>query len=820
MLHTVVVKVAIDKASYSYDRLYTYSVPQSMAEAVKPGVRVTVPFGKGNKKRVAMIMQTDNKTVVEQGIKPISSLIDTAPVITQEGIDIADFLKHHTFCCYYDAINCLLPAGMSISTFYRYTANKKAPSCEDLNTDYSDIYGFISSKKDGVLLNMIAKKFPSYNIGIILSVLESRGFIKKTEETKRKIGDELVTMIRLSEEFLNASQSFKTTKRQGEVLDFLAEVSSASLKEVAYYTGVTKSVTDNLVKAGICEYFENEVFRNPYEDAKKTTNAESIELSVEQEKVYDGLKNLMLRDEAQVALLHGITGSGKTLIYLKLALEVIRSGKTAIIMVPEISLTPQTVARFHSFFGSDVAVMHSGFTLAQRMDEWKRIKNGQAKIVVGTRSAIFAPLENIGLIVIDEEQEHTYKSESVPKFSAHELAKFRALNHKALLLLSSATPSIDSYYQAVTGKYKLFELNNRYSNAQLPQVFVVDMANTEKGAYSSVFSESLLTEINYNLEHSEQTILLLNRRGYNTSVTCARCGETLICPNCSIALTYHSANDMLMCHYCSYSQKLPPICPGCSNELLRYNGVGTQRVEEELKMYFPEARILRMDLDTTMQKMSHERFFKEFAEHKYDILIGTQMVSKGLDFEKVTLAGVLNVDQMLYSNDYRAFERTFSLITQIVGRSGRGSLPGRAVIQTYLPDNPVIHLASHQDYKAFYDEEIANRKATVFPPFCDLCIISFSGLSESETLKASERFSKEMMQVIKTQYRDLPLKIIGPVPSAIAKLNNKYRYKIVIKCKNNKVFRKMISDLLAKWTNDRNNKDVSVSADINPFNAI
>ena len=821
MLQSVVAKVAIDKASYSYDKLYTYLVPQEMIGKLQVGTRVTVPFGRGNKKRIALVMQLQECDFVEEGIKPIFNMVDTFPVLTKEGIAIADFLKHHTFCRYYDAVNCLLPAGMAVNTFYRYFVSDETDiENENLSEDYIEIYSYIKDKSDGVLLNDLVKKFSGYNIGIILSVLESKKLIRKNEENKRKINDDFVVMIRLTDDFINSPQSYKTTKKQNEVLDFLAEVSCASLKEVIYYTGVTKAVTDNLVKSGVCEYFENENFRNPYDDAKKVKGAEKIVLTDEQTKVYNGLTDLMNTKTPQVALLHGITGSGKTLIYLKLAQDVLKSGRSVIVMVPEISLTPQTVARFHSLFGQNVAVLHSGFTLAQRMDEWKRVKSGQAKVVIGTRSAVFAPLEDLGLIVIDEEQEHTYKSESSPRFSTHEVAKLRALNNNALLLLSSATPSIESYYNAVSGKYTLFELNSRYSDAQLPEVFVVDMANSEKGALSNMFSETLLTEINYNLEHGEQTILLLNRRGYNTSITCSKCGESILCPNCSIAMTYHSANDMLMCHYCSHAQKVPTICPGCENDLLRYNGIGTQRAEEELKGYFPNARILRMDQDTTMQKMSHEKYFKEFAEHKYDILIGTQMVSKGLDFEKVTLAGVLNVDQSLYANDFRAFERTFSLITQIVGRSGRGNLAGRAIIQTYLPDNPIIKLASHQDYKSFYADEIANRRTMVFPPFCDLCVVGFSGATEFKTFEYAKKFSRNMMKIIRTTYKDLPLKVIGPVPSAIAKLNNKYRYKIVLKCKNNKRFREMMSSMLTEFMTESASNEVSISVDINPFNSI
>ncbi len=818
-MQILTVTVAVDKTTYSYDKLYTYRIPPELAENAAVGMRVLVPFGRGNKKRVGLIMSLQEADTTEKGIKPILGLVDAKPLISEEGIAIIRFLKYHTFCCYFDAVNCLLPTGMAVHTQSRYVAAEGSETPSDLNEDYQKVYAYIRSKKDGVLAESLSEHFPDLNTDVILAVLESKKLISKAEELKRRIGDETVVMVRLTEDFLSDPQGYKPTKKQSAVVDFLADVTSASLKEIAYYTGVTRNVTDNLVKSGICEYFECETFRNPYEDVCTQTESE-IHLTSGQEAVYHGLHDLTTNDSAEVALLHGVTGSGKTLVYLKLAMDMVQAGKSVIIMVPEISLTPQTVARFHAYFGDKVAVMHSGFTLAQRMDEWKRIKSGMAKVVVGTRSAVFAPLDDVGLIVIDEEQEHTYKSESSPRFSAHEVAKFRALQHRALLLLSSATPSVESYYYSKIGKYRLFELESRYAQAQLPDVYIVDMSTAPKAGTATQFSKKLLDEIGENLTRGEQSILLLNRRGYNTSLTCAKCNQTILCPNCSIAMTYHAANDMLMCHYCSYSEKVPAQCPNCGHEFLRHNGAGTQKIEEELQTCFPQASILRMDMDTTLKRMAHEEYFQKFSRHEYDIMIGTQMVSKGLDFENVTLAAVLNVDQSLYANDFRAFERTFSLITQVVGRSGRGSLRGRAVIQTYLPDNPVIQLASKQDYKAFFEEEIANRRAMVFPPFCDLCQISFNGCEQKEVIRAANLFTKQMTEILRTAYPNLPMKIIGPVPCTVEKMNNKFRYKIVLKCKNNKEFREFISRLLLKTLSEKEYQQVSVVADINPFNSI
>lgn len=811
-----VAKIAIEKATFYYDKLYDYIIPKEFLNTVVPGIRVLVPFGRGNQKRTGMVMDICEVDEVSR-LKPIYFVIDKEPVLNTEAIKLAEFLKNRTFCSYYDAINALLPTGMIIRVKYCYHAvsGKEEPK----NNDIADVYNFVLSKKNGAEKNAIEKKFPNYDLELILHKLVSDGYLIMQEVTKRKIQDDTVTMVRLSEIDFDLFSSRKYPKKQRNVIDFLTDVYSASVKEICYYTGVTKTVIDNLEKNKDVIYFEEEVYRNPYKDIETPSSA-NISLNEEQEKVYKGLLELYNEPTAQVALLHGITGSGKTQIYLKLALDAVNNGKNAIVMVPEIALTPQALDRFHRIFGKKVAVVHSGLSLGQRLDEWKRIKRGEANIVIGTRSAVLAPLENIGLIVIDEEQEHTYKSESSPRFSAHEVAKFRCLNHNSLLLLASATPSIESYYQAKSGRYHLFTLNNRYSDAKLPEVFLVDLKADDYVKEGNVFSETLLDEIRYNLDHGQQTILLLNRRGYNTCATCTECGQTISCPNCSIPLTYHFPNKMLMCHYCSHSQPVPQKCPNCDNIFIRFSGIGTQKAEAELKQVFSNARILRMDLDTTMSKFSREKYLKEFANKEYDIMIGTQMVAKGLDFPNVTLAGVLSIDSSLYANDFRAFERSFSLITQAVGRSGRSSLVGRAVIQTYTPDNKIIELAAKQDYVTFYEEEIANRRTLIFPPFCDLCVVGFSSINELLTQNAAKEFMKQMRDYIKTNYPNLPLNVIGPVPYSVARVNNKFRYKLILKCKNTKEFRRMISETLMAFDSNSLYKEVSIFADINPYSSM
>ncbi len=629
-----------------------------------------------------------------------------------------------------------------------------------------------------------------------------------------KVGSKSEKMMRLADE--NADIAQKLTPKQQSVVNLLADVGAAEVNEICEFCSVGKSVLDNLVKYGICEYYKKEVFRNPYGNADSLVDRKDIVLSAEQEKAFLTYSD-MLKNGGGTGLLYGVTGSGKTQVYLKLIDEAVDMGKDVIVMVPEISLTPQALSIFHKRYGKKVAVFHSGLSLGERNDEYKRADCGEAKIVIGTRSAVFAPLHNLGLIVIDEEQEHTYKSERTPKYNAADAANFRCKYNKALLLLTSATPSVESYSAAVNGKYKLCELNERYGKSTLPQVITVDMKAEIKGGNKTPVSNTLKNLLEETLEKKKQAILLINRRGYNTFIACNDCGHVITCPNCSISLTYHSYNNSLMCHYCGYSKPLDNVCTECGSKNIRYSGYGTQRIEDEIERLFPQARIIRMDADTTSAKFSHQRIFDAFSNGDYDILIGTQMVAKGLDFPNVELVGVVNADNSLYDENYTANERSFDLITQVVGRSGRRNASGKAVIQTINPNNEIIEFSSRQDYKAFYDSEINLRKLLTYPPFCDIYSVSFTSEDENKSALCAKEFFDVFVELNKTEYKNEKFIVLGPSPAKISKISNNYRHRLAIKCKNSKSVRRMLNDILQKIAKMKEYKEVTVGIDLNPY---
>ena len=627
-----------------------------------------------------------------------------------------------------------------------------------------------------------------------------------------KIGDKNTKMVRLCE---NETSVKKLTPKQQTVLNLLYDVGAAQLNEICEFCSVGKSVVDNLVKYGVCEYYEKEIYRNPYSNITSNCKKEEIILSNAQQKAFDTY-NAMLHSKGGTGLLFGVTGSGKTQVYLRLIDEAVAMDKDVIVLVPEISLTPQMLSIFHKRYGKQVAVFHSGLSLGERNDEYKRALRGDAKIVIGTRSAVFAPLQNIGLIIMDEEQEHTYKSERTPRYQTREIAKFRSKYNKALFLMTSATPSVESYSAALSGKYTLCEMTERYGDSKLPKVITVDMKQEIKNGNKSPISETLRDMIKENLERKKQTILLINRRGYNTFIACNSCGHVITCPNCSISLTYHSYNNLLMCHYCGFAKPLDNICPECGQNSIRYSGYGTQRIEDELSRLFPEARVLRMDADTTSKKFSHQKLFDSFSNGEYDILIGTQMVAKGLDFPNVTLVGVVNADNSLYDENYTAQEKSFDLITQVVGRSGRRNENGYAVIQTINPYNEVIKYASKQDYHSFYENEIALRKVLTYPPFCDIYSVSFISEDENNAALCAKAFFEFLVKLNKEEYSSEKIIVLGPSAAKISKLNNEYRYRLAVKCKNSKIVRKMLNDILNRLSKIKEYSGVSVSVDLNP----
>lgn len=809
MTEQTVVSVAVDNAAKTFDKLYDY-VADSSAEA---GKRVIVPFGGGNRRRQAIIMQVHTQSSAD-GLKRIDCVLDSKPVLGGEMLRLVDFMRKRYFCTYYEAVKTVLPAGMNYVVLSSYRLNP------DFNADisgFSDeeqrIICYFQRRRKPVREDKFRKDF-GFDSNLEADRLVKKGVLQKLESAVRKTADAVQRMAALSEN--GDFSSLKLTEKQKQVCEMLKNTGPVCVGELCYFLGITRSVTDGLAKKGVIRYFDEEVCRSFKPKGNFSERAQPIVLTEKQQEVFEGIYSLCRKNEPAAALLYGVTGSGKTSVFMKLAEKIYAEGKSVIVMVPEIALTSQLIELFRSRFGDSVAVLHSALSLGERIDEYKRLKNGEAKIAVGTRSAVFAPLENIGLIIIDEEQEHTYKSESSPRFHARDIAKFRCKENNCLLLLSSATPCVESYYMAQTGRYAKFTLPSRFGGAILPEVIVEDMNVELALGNMTSFSSRLIDEIQKNLDEHRQSILLLNRRGHNTFIYCPSCRKTVVCPNCSISLTYHSANGRMMCHYCGYSAEYTGICPDCAAGGLRLGGSGTQKIENELADFFPKAKILRMDADTTVAKYSHEKKLAAFANGEYDILVGTQMVAKGLNFPNVTLVGVLNADQMLYADDFRSYERTFSLLTQVVGRSGRGSEKGRAVIQTLTPENTVIELAAAQNYDAFYNGEIGIRKAMLYPPFADICLVGFAGRNQLNVVKCADEFSKAMARICREKYSDLPVRLLGPSAAAVSRVSGKYRYRLIIKCRNSSRFREMLSQLLIDFGKKREYTDVNVYADPDP----
>ncbi len=808
--------VALEKVAYHFDKPYTYLIPQMLAGKVQAGCRVMVPFGTGNRKRQGIVLKLTCVQDVSR-IKAIASVLDEIPLLNAELLALGVWLRERTFCTYFEGLKSLLPAGINLQIIVSYSLAQDCgtEAIQNLPEHEKQICCFLSNAGSPVERKKLLDAFALPEDSSLLENLAKQGILTRWDDVHQKIGDASIRMVRLADREENAEDWLASlTKKQKAVAELLMETGTASVKELCYLCGVTQAVVSALVKKGVAEYYDREIYRNPYRGYRQNGAAEKIILTPEQQKVFE---NLALQSETgRASLLFGVTGSGKTQVFLKLIDHVLPTGKGIIVMVPEISLTAQTLAIFHKRYGDKVAVLHSGLSVGERMDEWKRIRNGDAQIAVGTRSAVFAPFDNLGLVIMDEEQESTYKSEAAPRYHARDAARFRCAQHQALLLLASATPSIETYTAAANGRFTLNRLSVRYGDAQLPQVIPVDMRKELAAGNRSVLSERLLEELRLNLKEGRQSILLMNRRGYHTFISCRSCGHVMVCPHCSISLTYHRVNNRLMCHYCGYSQEADSICPACGEETVRFSGFGTQKLEDELTQLLPSARILRMDADTTMVRYAHEKGLNAFAEGKYDILLGTQMVAKGLDFENVTLVGVVNADQSLYNDDYRSLEKTFALLTQVVGRSGRGKYPGRAVIQTTAPEHPVLRLAAAQDYEAFYETEILTRRLMVYPPYCDICAAGFTGREENAVKEGAYRFLEMLKKENAGQFNDQKLIVLGPMPARVPRVSGKYRYRLLIKCRNTKRFREMMSGLLCVFGKSDVAKQVTVYLDMDP----
>ncbi len=818
-----IAKVALKAATFAIDKPYDYLLPGELAGQALPGMRVLVPFGAGNRATEGLILAVAQRER-EPKLKAIATVLDAEPVLDAEGIQLALWMRERYFCTVYDAARAMLPAGLYFALQDRCQVaqgveKESAYEAAGRSDRAKHLLDIIFANGGGAELGQIRAAFGPKDPNPALKLLTDKGILTLETSAMRGVGDKTEQLAALAippeEALALVAPRRKTAPLRYAVVEILAAAGETSSKELCYFTGASAATLRSLQKSGIIELSKREVLRRVAVEVSDP--AGPVVLNQEQETAFQGVNALCATGKSQAALLCGVTGSGKTQIYLKLIRQALDRGKSAMVLVPEIALTPQLLHLFTSHFGDATAVMHSSLRSGERYDEWKRLRSGQARVVIGTRSAVFAPLSNLGLIILDEEQEYTYKSENVPRYHAREVAKFRCARSGALLLLGSATPSVESMYLAKTGVYHLFTLKRRYNEQALPQVLIADMKRELKGGNGTSVSALLRRELEDNLARGEQTILFINRRGASRMVSCGECGAVPECPRCSVYLTYHSANGRLMCHHCGHSERLGDACAQCGGEL-SFIGTGTQRVQEELEEMFPGTEVMRMDTDTVTATQSHEKLLTRFERERVPILIGTQMVAKGLDFENVTLVGVIAADLSLYLDDYRAAERTFSLLTQVVGRAGRGDKVGRAVIQTFTPENEVITNAAAQDYDTFYEQEIALRALRLCPPFQDLFVLTASGTEENQVLKVCMKLRRTLEGWLAGEpYQALGIQLLGPAPAAVAKVNNRFRYKLTLAGKNNKDLRGLVAHLVCAAQNDKENRGVSVFADVNPL---
>ena len=810
------VKVAVSAAPYSIDKPYSYLVPESLAAAAVPGVRVMVPFGRGNKESEGLILARVQEPKLP-GSKAIRQVLDPEPVLDKAGIDLALWMRGRYFCTVFEAVKTILPAGLWYGLREIWSLAMEPEAARSAAVGIPGAWQ---------VLDLLEKQGGKADIRVLRDALGDGAekplkAMKKAEiltcetDAKRKIADKSHRMVELA---VNTEDAYALTepKRRSaparyEVVNFLATAGRTPAAEVSYYTGASARTLKTMEKAGLIAFSEEEELRVPSLDDVEP--GPEIVLNEEQQRAFEEILGRVQAAKPSVTLLHGVTGSGKTQVYLRLVQETLALGKTAMVLVPEIVLTPQMMRKFSSYFGSRVAMLHSSLKMTERYDQWKRIRRGEVDVVLGTRSALFAPLKNLGLIIMDEEQEGSYQSENVPRYDAREVAKYLCVREKAALVFGSATPTVETAWAAEQGSYQKALLRRRYNENALPEVLIADLRQEILNGNPGLISTPLRQELEKNLAAGEQSILFLNRRGSSRMLLCGECGYVPQCPRCSTAMTYHSANGRLMCHYCGHSEPAADTCPECGG-WMKHVGVGTQKVEEELRELFPEAGILRMDADTTAG--GHEEILQTFERERVPILLGTQMVAKGLDFENVTLVGVLSADISLYVDNYRAAERTFSLLTQVVGRAGRGGKTGRAVIQTYTPGNDVIRCAARQDYDAFYESEIRMRRLRRYPPFADLFTVTVSGTEEGRVLRAAVSVRETLRQLCRRpELATGEPEVLGPAPAPVVKVNNRFRYRCTLVGKNDKATREMLAWLQKDFAKDSANRGMNLFVDHN-----
>ena len=813
----MIAKIAVAAATFAFDKPYSYQIPEGMTLQV--GQRVVVPFGQGNRRTEGVVVSVERGDTT--GLKCVERTLDETAFLSETMLKLAAFIRNRYFCTMYDAVRVMLPAGMNFRNqdTYRLTEDRswqeKAPRQPHASALLEHIVQLGGAAEEGALRAVLPDEEALQEALRYMTrkhwVTVETGYQRRASEKTEKIA----TLATSSEEAMAYAAQCLRAPMQRAVLETLCGVGSVSVKELCYFTGAQTATVKRLEKLGYIELSDRQVLRCSQIKPAKLDGP--LVLNEEQTAAYDGLCQQMHSQVPGAALLYGLTGSGKTAVYLKLIQNCLDAGKSAVLLVPEIALTPQLLSLLAAHFGQQVAVLHSSLSMGERFDQWQRVRKGEARVVVGTRSAVFAPCPDLGLMILDEEQEHSYKSENSPRYAAKDIALWRGVKENALVLFGSATPSVETMYHAKNGDYRLYTLTKRYNGKPLPHVSIVDMREELKRGNDLEFSEELLEAIGKTRDAGKQTILFLNRRGNSRALVCVDCREAPECPRCSERLTYHSANNRLMCHYCGFSQTVPERCPTCGGPLKRV-GTGTQKLQQQLSELIPDMTVDRMDADTVSVVNTHEKILDRFKNEKIPVLIGTQMVAKGLNLPDVTLVGVLDADMGLYMGGYRAAETTFNMLTQVVGRAGRGDTAGQAIIQTMIPDHKILSLAANQDYEGFYELEIGLRKMQEYPPFGDIATLTFTGQEEGRVLRGAAKFRDSLQECMKLpQYSLERCTVLGPAPCIIPKINYNFRYRLTLRCAMTKQLRELIAHLMRQFASDGANRGVSVFADVNGF---
>ncbi|MBQ6889633.1 MAG: primosomal protein N' [Oscillospiraceae bacterium] len=811
----MIAKIAVSAANFAIDKPYSYAVPQGMA--LMPGMRVQVPFGRGDRSCEGVVLSLEEGS--QEGLKAVACPLDSESLLSPTMLRLAAFMRSRYFCTYYDAVRSMLPAGLWFQSkqVFSLTQDKSWADAKLKNPQAQALLQMLQDMGGAAPEHILRGDMDEETFHKAVSYLLRKKWVAAQTTYRRKASDKVERIATLAvsaqEALAYMADRPKSALMQKSVLKLMCSIGSASVKEICYFTGASAATVNRLAELGYLQLSEKQVLR--VSQIRPAQLSGPLVLNEEQQAVFDGLSAQMNEASPGAALLYGVTGSGKTSVYLKLIEGALAAGKTALLMVPEIALTPQLLGLLAAHFGQDVALLHSSLSTGERYDQFRRVQLGQARVVVGTRSAVFAPCQNLGLIIMDEEQEHSYISENAPRYCAKDIALWRSRKENALLLFGSATPSVESMYHARRGDYRLYRLANRYNGSALPYVQIVDMGEELRNGNDSPYSVELLLALDQTRKDGKQAVLFLNRRGNARAMVCVDCRQAPECPRCSARLTYHSANNRLMCHYCGYSQAVPKACPQCGGRL-KTIGVGTQKAQQELLQRFPDMEVARMDADTVSAANTHEKILESFQKNRTPVLLGTQMVAKGLNLPDVTLVGVLDADLSLYSESYRAGETTFNMLTQVVGRAGRGDTPGRALVQTLVPEHPIIRLAAKQDYDGFYAMEIGLRQMQNLPPFGELAALVFTGENEQQVLRGAVKFRDSLAACLALpQYAQEVCTPLGPAPCPVPKINYQYRFRILLRLKTTQPLRLLLAHLLSQFSKDKENRGVSAYVDTN-----